>query len=82
MGGTMRALTPEEIRHDPWDAADGGAVRFWITEKKRSVVNYTAHNQHVFRNNPLVLPKNGTTRISPNKRVEIPYGYNRLIIAQ
>ena len=23
VGGTMRALTPEEIRHDPWDAADG-----------------------------------------------------------
>lgn len=57
VGGAIRALTPEEIQHDPWDAADGGAVRFWIMEKKQSVVNYTAHNQHVFRNNPLLFPE-------------------------
>ena len=57
MGGTMRALTREEIRHDPWDAADGGAVRLWIKERKQSVVNYTAHNQHVFRHNPLLFPE-------------------------
>ena len=32
-------------------------MRLWIKEKKQSVVNYTAHNQHVFRHNPLLFPE-------------------------
>ena len=34
-GGTMRALTEDEIWHDPWEeAAAEGAVRRWIEDKK------------------------------------------------
>ena len=52
----MRALTEDEIWHDPWEeAAAEGAVRRWIEEKKHRS-STTRHNQHILRNPSLLFP--------------------------